>query len=93
MSKPNVLDILTPVIDHDNSNMLEAFGIAVGDEDTSALAKIIRKTGMYLTIAPTKSQALEEILRGNVFNEEDTRTITLFFIIAGAKDLSKFSSK
>lgn len=93
MSKPNVLDVLEVTIDHDNSNMLEAFGIAIGEENTTALAKLIRKAGMYLTIAPTKSQALEEIVRGEVFNEEDTRVVTLFFLIAGAKDLAKFTSK
>ena len=93
MSKPNVLDVLEAVIDHDNSNMLEAFGIALGDEGTMALAKLVRKAAMYMTIAPTKSQALEEIIKGKVFNEEDTRVITLFFIISGSKDILKFSSK
>lgn len=91
MSKLNVLDILSPDMDHDNDNMLEAFGIALGDENTKDLAKLIKKTSMYLVVAPTKSQALEEILRGKVFNEEDTRVITLFFLIAGAKDMVKYA--
>ena len=87
MSKQTVLDLLEVTMDHSRDNMLESFGIALDDEGTEQLAKLIKKADMYIRVAPTKSQALEEIVKGEVFNEEDTRVITLFFFIAGAKSL------
>jgi len=93
MSKQTVLDLLGVTMDHNRDNMLESFGIALDDESTEQLAKLIKKADMYMRVAPTKSQALEEIVKGQVFNEEDTRVITLFFFIAGAKSLIHMVSK
>lgn len=93
MSKQTVLDLLEVTMDHSRDNMLESFGIALDNESTEQLAKLIKKADMYLRVAPTKSQALEEIVKGQVFNEEDTRVITLFFFIAGAKGLMQMVSK
>lgn len=93
MSKQTVLDLLGVTMDHSRDNMLESFGIALDDESTEQLAKLIKKADMYMRVAPTKSQALEEMVKGEVFNEEDTRVITLFFFIAGAKSLIEMASK
>ena len=93
MSKQTVLDLLGATMDHSRDNMLESFGIALDDEGTEQLAKLIKKADMYIRVAPTKSQALEEIVKGEVFNEEDTRVVTLFFFIAGAKSLMHLATK